>query len=62
MRHFDFQGPILQTRPAEAAPQAAAPVARDYLLLEDLVGEIIEFRLADRCRDTTYDAAGAVRH
>lgn len=45
MRHFDSDGPLLQMHPVEAGPQAAPGAPREYLLLEDLVGDAVEFDL-----------------
>lgn len=43
MRHFDSDGPLLQMHAVEPAAEAAPDASRDYLLLEDLVGDVVEF-------------------
>lgn len=47
MRHFDALGPLLSSLPARAMASTPPVQDRDYLVLEDLVGGVIEFRLAE---------------
>ena len=49
MRHFDFQGPILQTRPAEAAAPSAAPALLHARWCSGLAGSQIPTRFGGNC-------------